>query len=164
MDACKTFPADNMNISDQPEQYLKIVFQNTTKLLLFCFLMHLVWLNQSDTKRCHIQYFPYRIFLGLALYFVCFECLHVLPLFNSSTLSQVISDSIVITSIVEFKVTENMNHPTSIESNNETDDFSYFSPTTRQLFHYLLVELSRYELTAPLKWCRQKVLEVYFIS
>ena len=95
---------------------------------------------------------PSDFFWGvLALYFVCFECLHVLPLFNSSTLSQVISDSIVITSIVEFKVTENMNHPTSIESNNETDDFNYFSPTTRQLFHYLLVELSRYELTAPLK-------------
>ena len=80
------------------------------------------------------------------------------------TQSKVISDSIVITNIVEFKVTEDMNHPTSIESQNETDDFNYFSPTTRQLFHYLLVELSRYELTAPLKWCRQKVLEVYFIS
>lgn len=41
------------------------------------------------------------------------------------------------------------NHPTPNESQNEADDFNYFIPTKRELFHHVLVEPSRYELTTP---------------
>lgn len=38
MDACKTFPADNMNISDQPEQYLKNCLSEYNKAITILFL------------------------------------------------------------------------------------------------------------------------------